>query len=133
MGQHSKSTFQHSYSNKNLNSEQLAQTASEALLEKKGDDIKLLDVRELTTLTDYFVICHATTDVQIKALANNVIEEVKKQHGEKVWKREGMDSRRWVILDFVNVVVHIFNKEQREFYALEQIWNDAKITTISDD
>jgi len=125
--------FQDSFSEESLNSKALAHTVSEALLEKKGEDIKILDVRGLTTLTDFFVVCHATTDVQIRALANGVLDKAKKEHNEQTWQKEGMESRRWVILDYVNVVVHIFNKEQREFYGFEKMWNDASITTVEDD
>ena len=125
--------FQDSYSNESLDSKKLALTISEALKEKKGEDIQLLDVGDLTTLTDYFVVCHAATDVQIKALANSVIEKAREEHGENAWQKEGMDSRRWVILDYVNVVVHIFNKQQREYYGFERMWNDAEITYINDD
>lgn len=117
---------------KTADTDKLVDVITEALLEKKGEDITILDVHELTTLTDKFVICHATSDVQIKALANNVIEATKKKLGEAVWKEEGRNSRRWVILDYVNVVVHIFKKELREYYNLEKMWNDAKITTVED-
>lgn len=117
---------------KTADADKLAEVIAEALLEKKGEDITILDVHELTTLTDKFIVCHATSDVQIKALANNVIEATKKQLGEAVWKEEGRDSRRWVILDYVNVVVHIFKKELREYYGLERMWNDAVITTVED-
>lgn len=125
--------FQDSFSEESLNSKALAHTVSEALLEKKGEDIKILDVRGLTTLTDFFVICHASTDVQIRALANGVLEKAKEDHDEQAWQKEGMESRRWVILDYVNVVVHIFNREQREFYGFEKMWNDATITPVEDD
>lgn len=117
---------------KTADTDKLVDVITEALLEKKGEDITILDVHELTTLTDKFVICHATSDVQIKALANNVIEATKKKLGEAVWKEEGRNSRRWVILDYVNVVVHIFKKELREYYNLERMWNDATISTVED-
>lgn len=104
----------------------------EGLLEKKAKDIRLLDVRELTTLTDFFVVCHGTSETQIRALANSVMEKVKQNLEESVWKQEGMDTRRWIILDYVNVVVHIFNQEKRDFYGIERMWNDAKITEIAD-
>ncbi|MDZ7683019.1 MAG: ribosome silencing factor [Fodinibius sp.] len=99
----------------------------------KAKDITVLDVHELTTLADKFVICHAQTDVQIKALADNVAKETKEQLDEKPWKEEGRETRRWVILDYVNVVVHIFKEELREYYALERMWNDASIKKIEDE
>lgn len=119
-------------SSKTADADKLVEVISNALLEKKGEEIKILDVHELTTLTDKFVVCHATSDVQIKALANNVLQSTKEQLGEAAWKEEGRESRRWVILDYVNVVVHIFKKELREYYALERMWNDAVITTVED-
>jgi len=125
-------TFTTELENKSADSDQLIQLITEGLLEKKGRAIKVLDVRELTTLTDYFVICHGTSDTQIGALANSAMDKVKENIGENVWQREGMDTRRWIILDYVNVVVHIFNEEKREYYGIERMWNDAKITEISD-
>lgn len=114
-------------------SDKLIDTITQALLEKKAEDITVLDVHNLTTLTDKFVICHATTDVQIKAIANSVIQKTKEDLGERVWKEEGRDARRWVILDYVNVVVHIFKRELRDYYGLERMWNDAEITRIEDE
>lgn len=113
-------------------SEKLIEVITEALLDRKAEDITVLDIHELTTLADKFVICHASTDVQIKAIADNVNKETKEQLNEKAWKEEGRESRRWVILDYVNVVVHIFKKELREYYALERMWNDAPIQKIED-
>lgn len=117
---------------KTADTDKLVEVITEALLEKKGEEITVMDVHQLTTLTDRFVVCHASSDVQIKALANNVLEATKKKLGEVAWKKEGLDSRRWVILDYVNVVVHIFKKELREYYALERMWNDAEITVVKD-
>ncbi|MCC5914238.1 MAG: ribosome silencing factor [Balneolaceae bacterium] len=127
------SQFSATSSEKTADSEKLIEAVKEGLLEKKAKDIKLLDVRELTTLTDYFMICHGTSDTQIRALANSVREKVKETIGETVWKQEGMDARRWVILDYVNVVVHIFSEEKREFYGIERMWNDATVTEFGDD
>lgn len=117
---------------KTVDSEKLIEVITEALLDRKAEDITVLDVHELTTLADKFVICHANTDVQIKAIADNVNKETKEQLNEKAWKEEGRESRRWVILDYVNVVVHIFKKELREYYALERMWNDAPVQKIED-
>jgi ribosome-associated protein len=78
------------------------------------------------------VVCHGTSDTQIKALAGSVIEKVKEKTGENVWKKEGLDARRWVILDYVNVVVHIFSEEKRQFYGIERMWSDADISEIED-
>lgn len=111
---------------------ELVDLINNALLEKKADSIKVLDVRKLTTLTDFFVVCTGNSDTQIKALTNNVTQKVKEHSGEHVWRKEGLESRKWVVLDYVDVVVHIFNEETRRYYGLETMWNDAKITQIED-
>lgn len=95
-----------------------------ALDAKKGQDIKLLETRELTTLADYFVICSATSTTQIKALADEC-ERVLKELGEPPHHIEGHRGGTWVLLDFSCVVVHIFNDEARKFYDLEHLWSDA--------
>jgi len=119
-------------SSKTADSQKLIDVISEALLEKLAEDVTILDVRKLTTLTDYFIVCHASSDVQIKAIADNVEDCTREELGEKVWKKEGLETRRWVILDYVNVVVHIFHKEQREYYGIERMWNDAEVTKVED-
>jgi ribosome-associated protein len=127
-----KSQFTKPKTEKPYDTSKLIDAITEGLLEKKAKDIVLLDVRELTTLADYFVVCHGTSDTQIRALANSVEKKVKEELGENVWQQEGKDSRRWVILDYVNVVVHIFTEEKREYYGIERMWNDAKVTQIED-
>ncbi len=113
--------------------EELIDVIGEALLEKKAENIMVLDVHKLTTLTEAFVVCHAGSDVQVKALADNVAQQTREQLNEKPWQTEGLRERRWVILDYVNVVVHIFKKELREYYSLERIWGDAEISKIEDE
>lgn len=124
---------------KNVNKEfpspsanQLIEVIGEALLQKKAEEITLLDVRKVTTLTDYFIVCHATTDTQVKAIADSVTEETKKAYGERVWRKEGYDTSRWVVLDYVNVVVHIFVQELRQYYGIERMWSDAVVSEIKD-
>ena len=96
-----------------------------ALDSKKGQDIKLLRTEGLTTLTDYFVICSATSNTQIKAMSD-ACEEAMEKHGEQAHHIEGHRSTSWVLLDYSSVVVHVFYKESREFYRLEHMWADAK-------
>ena len=127
------SVFHTDAAEKTSDSELLIELLAEGLLEKKAKEVLLLDVRNLTTLTDYFLVCHGTSETQIRALANSAMEKVKKEIGENAWKQEGMDARRWIILDYVNVVVHIFNEEKRKYYGIERMWNDAVITKIEDD
>lgn len=111
---------------------QLIDVIGESLLEKKAENIVLLDVSKVTTLADYFVVCHALSDTQVKAIADNVSEQTKKQLGEMVWRKEGHDTNRWIVLDYVNVVVHIFLRDLREFYGIERMWSDAVVTEIKD-
>lgn len=125
--------FQNAYSENDLNSKEVVEVITEALLSRKGKDITIMDVSDLTTLTDFFVICHGTSDVQVKALADAVEDDVREKTGEKAWKKEGISARSWIILDFVNIVVHIMSKEKREYYDLERMWNDAKITNIENE
>jgi len=119
-------------SQKTADSNSLINCINESLLEKKARDIVVLDVRKLTTLTDYFIVCHGNSETQIKALANNVLDQTHEKLGEKAWKKEGMDARRWIILDYVNIVVHIFNEEKRDYYGIERMWNDAERIEIRD-
>lgn len=114
-------------------SKSLVEMVIEGIKKKKGFDITVMDVSDLTTLTDYFVICSGNSDTQIKAISDSIEEEVLEQSGEKPWKREGMEGRTWIILDFINIVVHIMSKEKREFYNIERIWNDARITYLPND
>lgn len=127
-----KQQFQNSYSGDAPDSQEMVETITEALLSRKGKDITILDVSELTTLTDFFVVCHGTSDVQIKALADAVEDDMREKMGEKAWKKEGLQGRTWVILDYVNIVVHVMTKEKRDFYGIERMWNDAKVTHVKD-
>ena len=128
-----KDQFSTTSPNKSSDSEKLIQAITDGLLEKKAKNIILMDVRELTTLTDYFIVCHGSSDTQIRALSSSAQVKVKEELGESVWKQEGVDARRWVILDYVNVVVHIFSEEKRDYYGIERMWNDAIITEITDE
>lgn len=130
---HANQQFSSVNDTKTADSAKLIEVITEALLDRKAEDITVLDVSELTTLADNFVICHAQTDVQIKAIADNVNKETKEKLDEKAWKEEGREARRWVILDYVNVVVHIFKEELREYYSLERMWNDAPTQKIEDE
>lgn len=111
---------------------ELLNCISEALLEKKGEDIRQLEVGSISTITDYFLICHAGSDTQVKALASNVIQKVNEELGERPVRREGMDTRRWVTLDYSDVIVHIFLKDLRKYYQLEKMWADAPVKEIVD-
>ena len=114
-----------------MNSTDLANKISELIFNKKGYDVHLLDLRKLTTMSDYFVICSADSDTQVKAIADEVDKSLRDE-GIKSWHKEGYKSLSWVLLDYVDVVVHIFKREAREFYNLEKLWGDAEISEIQD-
>ncbi len=115
-----------------MDSKKLAFRLAELALSKKAEDIKILDLRKITTIADYFVICTAFSEPQVKAIADAVLEGTKID-GEHVWHKEGTAMKSWVLLDFVDVVIHIFLRETRSFYSLEKLWGDADITEISDE
>lgn len=105
---------------------------AQLVLTKKGHGTIIMDLRKLTTMTDFFVVCSADSDVQVKAIADCIIDGMEKQ-GVRAWHNEGISNRMWILLDYVDVVVHIFQKEARKFYNLERLWGDAKVETVSDE
>jgi len=99
--------------------------------EVKGQDIQILDLREIeNTVCDYFIICNGTSNTQVNAIVNSVQKTVSKTLKEKPWHVEGSDNAEWVLMDYVHVVVHVFQKHIREFYDIEGLWGDAKSVTI---
>lgn len=105
---------------------------TEAMLEKKASNVVVLDIGKLTSMTDYFVICDAVTDTQVKAISENVSFRMKELASEPAWQKEGLDARRWVILDYVDIVVHVFQTNMRNYYNLEKMWSDAERTEVVD-
>jgi len=114
-----------------LTPEKLKERIASLIFEKKGADVLEINLNGITTITDYFIICTAESDVQVKAIADN-IEKSLKDEGVKIWHKEGYLALHWVLLDYVDVVVHIFQKETREYYNLEKLWGDADIVHIED-
>jgi ribosome-associated protein len=110
-------------------SELLAKRAAELSLEKKGEDVKILDLRGLTTITDYFVIITADSERKAKAISEHIIDELK-EDGERPMHVEGLDTLHWILVDYVDVVVHIFQPDERKFYDLESLWSDAPVTRV---
>jgi len=100
-------------------------------LSKKAEDVLSVDLRGLSPACDFFVICTGTSGVHARAIAD-AIEDGLRESGEKAWHVEGRETGRWVLLDFVNVVVHVFDPEARDYYCLERLWGDAKIETYED-
>jgi len=111
----------------------LARRAVKACLDKKATDPVLLDLRELEAVSDFFVVVSAASEVQVKAVADFVEEQLREDSGAKPWHVEGLDGRRWVLLDYEDVVVHVFHEKTREYYLLERLWGDAKRIEIADD
>ena len=111
----------------------VAAAAVDAFLEKKGRDVVVMDLRGISGVADYFVLCTGDSDVQIKALADAVQELIRKDLNERPWHSEGYDHLQWVLLDYVDVVAHVFNGERRSFYDLERLWGDAPIETVAED
>lgn len=109
----------------NLDFKEAARIAQEALDDKKAEDIKVLDLQGLSNITDYFVIASGNNVNQLRAMADNVEEKLFKA-GYKLHHSEGYQGGAWVLLDFGNIIVHLFNKEEREFYSLDRVWGDAK-------
>lgn len=99
--------------------------------EVKGNDIDVLDLREIeNTVCDYFIICNGSSNTQVNAIVNSIQKSVSKSLKDKPWHIEGSDNAEWVLMDYVNVVVHVFQKHIREFYDIEGLWGDAKTTSI---
>lgn len=112
-----------------LSEHPLVQAVVEGLEDKKGQKICIMDLRHLSErMADFFVIAQAESSTQLRAMAESVQEAVKNQTGNRVWGSEGQNHGRWILLDYAEVVVHLFLPEIREFYNLEKLWNDAKIS-----
>ncbi len=116
-----------------IDSTKLGELVAKGMLEKKASDIVIMDLRKVkNAVADYFIICSGNSDTQIDSIADSVDFEVFKESGQNPWKREGKDHREWIIIDYVDVVAHVFNKEKRAFYGLEELWGDAKIVRIEE-
>ena len=114
-------------------SEKMSKVVVKGMQEKKALNIVVIDLREIkNAIADFFVICSGSSDTQLDAIADSVDEEVNKVFNENPWHSEGRTNKEWILLDYANVVVHVFRKDRREFYALENLWGDAKITQITD-
>ena len=96
------------------------------LSDKKAGDIVYIDVAEKTSLCDYFIVCSGRSSTQVKSLAENLEEKLEKEYGEMPRSREGVREGRWAVVDYADVIVHIFSDEERDFYNLERLWEDGK-------
>ena len=110
---------------------ELALLAARALSDKKGKEIRVMEIAELTTLADYFVLATGASNTQINALVDNVEKVLAEEGGEQPLHREGYRGGTWVLLDYGCIAIHVFNQEAREFYGLERLWQDGKSVDLS--
>ena len=115
----------------NRTTDQLITAILNGIEDVKGQNINILDLREIdNTVCDYFIICEGTSNTQVNAIVNSVQKKVSKELKDKPWHIEGSDNAEWVLMDYVNVVVHVFQKHIREYYDIESLWGDAVTTEI---
>lgn len=113
------------------NVDQLITVILSGIEDVKGQNISILDLREIeNTVCDYFIICEGTSNTQVNAIVNSIQKKVSKETKDKPWHIEGSDNAEWVLMDYVNVVVHVFQKHIREYYDIESLWGDAVTTEI---
>jgi ribosome-associated protein len=116
---------------KNISNDELIANIIKGIETVKGENITILDLREIdNTACDYFIICDGNSNTQINAIAGSIQKTVSKELHDKPWHIEGEENAEWVLMDYVNVVVHVFQKNIREFYNIENLWGDAKTTVI---
>ena len=117
---------------KSVNTDDLISVIIKGIDDVKGDDIQLLDLRGIeNTVCDYFIICSGNSNKQVNAITGSVQKLVSKELKDKPWHVEGQNNSEWILMDYVNVVVHVFQNHVREFYDIESLWGDAKITEIN--
>ncbi len=115
----------------NSGADQLITAILSGIEDVKGKEITILDLREIeNTVCDYFIICEGTSNTQVNAIVNSIQKKVSKDLKDNPWHVEGSDNAEWVLMDYVNVVVHVFQKHTRLFYDIESLWGDAKTTVI---
>ncbi len=116
---------------KNTSPDQLIATIIAGIEDVKGKEITILDLRDIdNTVCDYFIICEGTSNTQVNAIVNSIQKKVSKELKDNPWHVEGVDNAEWVLIDYINVVVHVFQKHIREYYDIESLWGDAKTTEI---
>ncbi len=116
---------------RNIPAQNLAREAARLTLTKRAEDVVILDLRELDGVCDYFVLATGQSDVQTRAIAE-AVDEGMRAHGIRPWHIEGYEARRWILLDYVDFVVHVFHTRAREYYLLDKLWGDARRETVAD-
>ena len=120
--------------NEAISSTKLSELIVQGMLEKKASDVVVMDLKDVgNAVADYFILCSGTSDTQLDAISESIEEEVFKTIKENPWKKEGKNNKEWILIDYVDVVAHIFKPDKRSYYALEEMWGDAKISEIADD
>ncbi|MDH3381954.1 MAG: ribosome silencing factor [Flavobacteriaceae bacterium] len=114
-----------------ISADQLISVIISSIEDVKGNEINILDLRDIeNTVCDYFIICEGTSNTQVNAISNSIQKKVSKELKDHPWHVEGADNAEWILLDYVNVVVHVFQKHIRDYYDIESLWGDAKTTII---
>lgn len=114
-----------------FNTEELLGVIINGIQEVKGNQITVLDLRQIPqAVSDYFVVCHGSSTTQVEAIGNSVIRETLKVYNESPWRKEGTTNAEWVLLDYFNIVLHVFHEEARLKYGLEELWADAEIKKV---
>jgi len=104
----------------------------DSILDKKGEEVVHLDLTSVSdAVTDHFIICHADANIQVRAIGNHIVENVFEKTGIRPISKEGFDNAEWILIDYLNTVVHVFYKEKRYFYQLEELWHDAEIKKVA--
>jgi ribosome-associated protein len=113
----------------NINSDELSELVVKGMQEKKALDIVVLNLKHIkNAVADYFIICSGNSDTQVDAITDSIEAEIYKLSRQNPWHKEGQENKEWILLDYVDVVAHVFKKDRRAFYALEDLWGDAQIT-----
>ena len=116
-----------------LSSEKLSELVVKGMQDKKAIDIRVLDLRKVNnSVADFFIVCSGSSDTHLAGIAESIQEEVYKITKENPWNKEGSNNKSWLLLDYVDVVTHIFSKDSRNFYRIEDLWADAKIKNVED-
>lgn len=118
---------------KNTQKQLLIDKIVEAIQDTKGEDIKIFDLSKIeNSVAETFIICSGNSNTQVNAIAGNIEKKVRNEVKERPWHVEGTDNAMWILMDYVSVVVHVFQRQIRDYYEIEELWGDAKITTIED-
>ena len=113
-----------------MNEKKIAHKIAQLMLDKKAVDIKIINVTGLTSLTDYFINCSSESDPQTRAIKNHIQDKLFEEYNIKPLNIEGYEGLKWVLMDYINIVINVFHKEQREYYNVERLWADGEVEEI---